>query len=77
VSDQGPGLAPEDRSRLFLRFAHLSARPTGGESSSGLGLSIVKHLVDANHGKVWVESEQGHGCTFFVEMPSGAPVPAR
>jgi signal transduction histidine kinase len=69
VVDQGPGLTPEDRQRLFVRFARLSARPTAGEPSAGLGLSIVKHLVEAMGGRIQVESEPGRGATFTVELP--------
>jgi signal transduction histidine kinase len=69
VEDQGPGLTPEDRKRLFLRFTRLSARPTAGEPSAGLGLSIVKHLVEAMGGRILVESEPGRGATFTVELP--------
>jgi signal transduction histidine kinase/ligand-binding sensor domain-containing protein len=70
VEDQGPGLTPEDRVRLFGRFARLSARPTGGEKSTGLGLSIVKHMVDAMGGRIWVDSEPGQGAAFRVELPT-------
>ncbi|MCU0424128.1 MAG: ATP-binding protein [Candidatus Kapabacteria bacterium] len=70
VQDQGPGLTEEDKRRLFQKFARLSARPTGGEHSTGLGLSIVKKMVEAMHGKVWCESEIGVGSTFVVELPA-------
>src|SRR4029079_13800096 len=56
VKDQGPGLSPEDNSRLFGRFQRLSAKPTGGENSTGLGLSIVKRIVDLHGGRVTGES---------------------
>jgi signal transduction histidine kinase len=56
--------------KLFGKFARLSARPTGGEHSTGLGLSIVKKLVEAMHGRVWCESEVGKGTTFIVELPT-------
>ncbi len=69
VEDQGPGLLPDDHIRLFGRFARLSARPTGGESSVGLGLSIVKHLVETMGGRIWVVSEPGQGAAFKVELP--------
>jgi signal transduction histidine kinase len=69
VSDEGPGISEADQQRLFSKFARLSAKPTGGESSTGLGLFIVKKLVDVMNGKVWCESEQGHGATFVVELP--------
>lgn len=70
VEDQGQGLSKEDKLLLFNDFQKLSARPTGGESSSGLGLSVVKHLVELHGGRVWAESEgKGKGSTFFVELP--------
>ena len=70
VQDEGPGLSAEDQKKLFGKFARLSAKPTGGEHSTGLGLSIVKKMVEAMHGKVWCESELGSGATFFVEFPA-------
>ena len=69
VQDEGPGLSTEDRKKLFCKFARLSAKPTGGEHSTGLGLSIVKKMVEAMNGKVWCESEPGKGATFIVELP--------
>jgi two-component system, sensor histidine kinase and response regulator len=61
---------PEDQKKLFGKFARLSAKPTGGEHSTGLGLSIVKKMVEAMNGKVWCESELGRGATFIVEFPA-------
>ncbi|MFN8359633.1 MAG: tetratricopeptide repeat-containing sensor histidine kinase [Candidatus Kapaibacterium sp.] len=69
VQDQGPGLTPNDLGKLFGKFMRLSARPTGGEHSTGLGLSIVKKLVEAMHGSIRCESEAGKGATFIVELP--------
>lgn len=69
VRDEGPGLTENDKRLVFGPFQKLSARPTGGESSTGLGLSIVKHLVEMQKGKVWVESVHGQGAIFIVEMP--------
>ena len=69
VQDEGQGISPEDMKKLFGKFARLSARPTGGEHSTGLGLSIVKKMVEAMNGKVWCESEEGKGATFIVELP--------
>jgi signal transduction histidine kinase len=72
VRDEGPGLTEEDMQRAFGRFARLSARPTGGEAATGLGLSIVKGLVELHGGRVWAESEgPGRGTAFIVELPSG------
>jgi signal transduction histidine kinase len=70
VIDQGPGLAPEDMARLFERFQRLSARPTGGEPSTGLGLSIVKRIVDLHNGVVGVQETGPTGSTFTVAIPS-------
>jgi len=71
VRDEGPGLTDEDKTRLFGRFQRLSARPTGGETSTGLGLSIVKQLVELHQGRAWAESDgPGQGARFFVELPA-------
>ncbi len=69
VEDEGPGISEEEMPKLFGKFARLSAQPTGGEHSTGLGLSIVKKMVEAMNGKVWCESEPGKGATFIVELP--------
>jgi signal transduction histidine kinase len=69
VADQGPGLAPEDMARLFERFQRLSARPTGGEPSTGLGLSIVKRIVDLHNGVVSVQETGPTGSTFTIAIP--------
>lgn len=68
VQDQGQGLSMQDQQRLFQKFTRLSARPTGGEHSSGLGLFIVKKLVDAMQAKIKCESELGQGATFVVQF---------
>ena len=69
VEDQGPGFTEEDRKHLYSRFVRLSALPTAGERSTGLGLSIVKQMIDAMNGAVWVDSEPAQGSTFHVELP--------
>jgi signal transduction histidine kinase len=73
VKDEGPGLTEEDRQLLFRKFQRLSARPTAGEGSIGLGLSIVKKYVEMMEGKVWCESTAGQGATFLVEFPVAGP----
>jgi two-component system sensor histidine kinase/response regulator len=73
VQDQGPGLNAEDRQKLFGKFARLSAKPTAGELATGLGLSIVKRLVEGMNGQVRCESELGHGATFIVTLPRFGP----
>ncbi len=69
VKDEGPGISVADRKKMFGKFARLSARPTGGESSNGLGLSIVKRLAEAMSGTVECESVPGQGATFIVRLP--------
>ena len=70
VQDEGQGLTEDDKINLFQRFVTLSARPTGGETSSGLGLSIVKSLVEAHRGDIKVKSDgKDKGALFIVELP--------
>ena len=69
VKDEGPGIRKEDQSRLFTEFPGINVYPTGGEKSTGLGLSIVQKIVDAHSGAVHVDSEEGRGTTFYVELP--------
>lgn len=77
IADQGAGLSPEDLGRLFGRFQRLSAKPTAGESSTGLGLSIVKRIVDMHGGTVTADSKgPGEGSVFTMTLPSGEGVQA-
>ncbi len=69
IQDHGLGIHPDEINLLFRKFQKLSTRPTGGEGSSGLGLSIVKELVTALNGKIHVSSEVNKGTTFSVELP--------
>jgi signal transduction histidine kinase len=70
VRDEGPGILEEDKSRLFLEFQRLSAKPTGGEKSTGLGLAIVKRIIEAHGGTLKVESTVGSGSTFSFTIPA-------
>ncbi|WP_022835455.1 sensor histidine kinase [Salisaeta longa] len=70
VRDEGPGLTEEDKRHLFQPFQRLTPEPTGGESSSGLGLYIVKQVVDQHDGRVTVESTVGEGSTFKIWLPT-------
>jgi signal transduction histidine kinase len=71
ITDEGAGLSPEDLGRLFGRFQRLSAKPTAGESSTGLGLSIVKRIVDMHGGEVTAASPgPGQGSTFTITLPT-------
>ncbi len=70
VIDEGQGFSEEEKSRLFQRFQRLSAKPTGGESSTGLGLSIVKQLIELHGGTVYAHSDgRGKGAMFVIELP--------
>ncbi|MBF0587919.1 MAG: response regulator [Magnetococcales bacterium] len=68
VVDRGPGIPKEEQGRLFDAFQKLSTRPTAGEKGAGLGLSIVKKIVDAHEGEVRVNSLPGQGSTFSVYL---------
>lgn len=73
VQDDGPGIPPEAKDRVFERFFRVDrarSRETGG---TGLGLSIVKHIIQAHGGEVGVRSEIGQGSTFFFTLPQEEP----
>ena len=66
IKDEGPGLSDDDKKKLFGKYQKLSARPTANETSTGLGLSIVKKFVEAMNGEIWCVSTEGKGVSFFV-----------
>lgn len=68
ITDEGPGLTKDDKKNLFRRFVSLSAGPTGGETSTGLGLSITKDIIEAHNGSIYAKSE-GKGTSFIIELP--------
>jgi len=78
VKDEGPGLSQEDQQRLFRPFQRLSPQPTGGETSTGVGLMAAKRLVELHGGQIRVRSMLGKGTTFTVILPhaESAQVPA-
>lgn len=69
VSDQGPGIRPEERERVFEPHFRGAAQPTGGEPSTGLGLAICRSLVEAHGGRIWVESAGAPGCVVRFALP--------
>jgi len=69
VADTGPGLAPEHQRRIFERFYRVDKARSRDQGGTGLGLAIVKHIMQRHQGAVWVESEVGHGTTFFCQFP--------
>jgi signal transduction histidine kinase len=68
ISDEGPGIPQDDLGRIFNKFVQL---PSSGKSKvgSGLGLAFCKLVIEAHNGKIWAESEVGHGSTFFISLP--------
>lgn len=74
VKDEGGGFSDEDKNKMFEKFRRLSSKPTAGESSTGIGLSIVKKIVEMHKGKIWLESQEGEGSIFFVNFPAVDPV---
>jgi signal transduction histidine kinase len=69
VSDTGGGIAPEDQRRVFERFYRADSALISGLGETGVGLAIVKELVEAHGGHVWMETELGRGTTFHVMLP--------
>lgn len=69
ITDEGPGISEEDQKKMFKKFQRLSALPTAGENSTGLGLVIVKILLERLNGKINVESKVGVGTTFTIQLP--------
>jgi signal transduction histidine kinase len=69
VIDQGQGIRSEELSMLFGAFQRTSTKPTAGEQSTGLGLSICKKIVELHGGSIGVESEVGRGSRFFFVLP--------
>jgi signal transduction histidine kinase len=72
IVDTGIGVSKENLSKLFKNNS-FTTMGTNNEKGTGLGLSICKELVELNHGKIWVESTQGIGSTFYVQLPKSRP----
>jgi signal transduction histidine kinase len=68
IQDEGPGISEADQSKLYQKLQRLSARPTGGESSTGLGLWIVKTIIDKMEGSIECKSVEGKGTTFTITL---------
>ena len=69
VSDRGPGIPPEEHERIFERFYRRGSELRRETQGVGIGLSIVKHIVEAHGGRVRVESDAGKGSRFIIELP--------
>lgn len=69
VADHGPGIKPDEIDQLFKNFGKASARPTGGEKSTGLGLAICKKIIEAHHGEIGVKAGSQQGAVFWFSLP--------
>ncbi|MBL7922976.1 MAG: hybrid sensor histidine kinase/response regulator [Bacteroidia bacterium] len=69
VSDQGQGIPDSEQKYLFQAFTKTSVRSTAGESSTGLGLSIARKLIESHQGRIWVKSTAGKGSVFSFSIP--------
>jgi two-component system sensor histidine kinase KdpD len=76
IVDRGPGIAEAERERVFEAFYRSPASADDGHAGSGLGLAVVRGFVEANGGRVWVESLPGQGATFVIELPLPVQEPA-
>jgi two-component system phosphate regulon sensor histidine kinase PhoR len=73
ITDQGIGIPAEQIGKLFTRFHRVDNRDTRKQYGTGIGLYLVKHLVEAHHGEIKVESTMGEGSTFTFEIPITQP----
>jgi signal transduction histidine kinase len=73
VKDSGPGIPPEDHDRIFEPFEQMEPLPHKHTRGVGLGLSIVKEMVEALSGRIELRSAPGEGSTFTVMLPAGGP----
>ncbi|MDX5320494.1 MAG: HAMP domain-containing histidine kinase, partial [Bacteroidota bacterium] len=69
IKDQGIGMPEDMKDKVFNMFAGAGRSGTSGEKTFGLGLPICKQIMDAHKGKIWFESKEGKGSTFFLSFP--------
>jgi signal transduction histidine kinase len=71
VSDTGIGIAPEDQAAIFEEFRQVGRNDARAQEGTGLGLTLAKKFVELHGGRIWVESQVGHGSTFSFTLPVG------
>jgi signal transduction histidine kinase len=72
VADQGPGIPPDQQPNLFRRFVHIDAADGRAEYGAGLGLSVVKAIIETQGGRVGVMDRPGGGAIFWFTLPRAA-----
>jgi signal transduction histidine kinase len=72
VKDEGPGIPRQEQKRIFGKFYRLDPQLTHGVGGTGLGLYICREILSRMNGRIWVDSEDGQGSTFFVDLPVAA-----
>jgi two-component system, OmpR family, phosphate regulon sensor histidine kinase PhoR len=77
VRDYGPGIAPEHLPRLTERFYRVDVRESRAQGGTGLGLALVKHILNRHRGRLSIESTPGAGATFIVHLPTAGPRPSQ
>ena len=77
VRDYGPGIAPEHLPRLTERFYRVDVGESRAQGGTGLGLALVKHILNRHRGRLTIESAPGAGATFTVHLPTGGPAHPR
>jgi len=73
VSDTGPGVAPDEKEKIFAKFYQIAEVNGENSKGTGLGLAIAKALVELHGGKIWVDSEPGRGSMFSFTLPVSDP----
>jgi signal transduction histidine kinase len=77
VRDEGLGIPPDEQARIFEKFYRLDPQMTRGVGGTGLGLYICSELVNRMGGHIWVESKEGEGSTFLLQLPAEVHQPVR
>jgi len=77
VRDHGPGIAPEHLPRLTERFYRVDVADSRAQGGTGLGLALVKHILNRHGGRLTIESVQGEGANFMAVLPLATSPPAK